>query len=152
MWKDKKTTEHEMKQETIETTGPGEIYHLTEAALLLTCLLIELRPAPFILPFLNELLDRNFCDTWHLNLKACDVLDLLVRQSKLVFAQQIEVQVSTEWSVRNGWIRGCDHLCPGSNMFLVDVFDRVLESELKCDVGPTERLYRRRCSPWLQLK
>jgi len=102
---------------------------------MLTSLLIELWPTSLVLPFLNELLDRSLCDSRHLGIKACDFLDLLVRQSKLVLAQEIEVQVGTEWSVWHWWIRGCDHLCPGSNVFLVDIFDRVLKSELKRDVG-----------------
>ena len=42
-------------------------------------LLIELRPTPLILPFLNDLPDRSLCDARHLRLKACDFLDLLVR-------------------------------------------------------------------------
>jgi len=59
-----------------------------------------------------------------------------------VLAQQIEVQVGTEWSVGHGWIRGRDHLRPSSNMFLVDIFDRVLESELKHDVKANQKTAR----------
>jgi len=116
------------------------------------CLLIELRPAPLLLPFLNELLDRRFCDTWNLGLKAGDVLELFIRQSKLVFAQQIKVQVSTERRVGHGWVRRRDHLGPRSDMLLVNVFDRVLEPELKRDVRANWTIHGRRCSPWLQLR
>lgn len=64
-----------------------EALELYRPGCMLTSLLIELRPTSFILPFLNELLDRSHCDSRHLGLKACDFLDLLVRQSKLVLAQ-----------------------------------------------------------------
>ena len=59
-----------------------------------------------------------------------------------MFAQQIEVQVRAERGVGHWWIRGCNHLRPGSNMFLVDVFDRVLESKLKCDVRANHTIMR----------
>lgn len=84
---------------------------------------MDVRPAALRFPFVNDLLESGLRESRVLELVANDVFELACVEGDDHFLESRFVHVRGKRSVGDGRVRGRDHLSPGTDMLLIDIFD-----------------------------
>ena len=119
--------DYELDQMKVNNPRNG---HPLIVRILLQSLIVQDRPNPISLKFVNNLLQGLLCKLRAFELVLDDFLYLGVIESQIMLGQRLGIHVSGQGTVLDGGVRRLEHLSPPANMMLVDFFDDIVQFEL----------------------